>query len=310
MASDPILFDSEEFDLQDKENRTNNDNQTSVLDSKETVNEETEGNIEKETVNPIQEDSSNIQNKDVSSITQSSQDILDSICSKFQKKIESKEDPPTSRSKVSDTLKAFSSESDHIAEKFIDEIPNSLLDTGSTNEIPSNSSEIFDTPQATLLTSTNVIPNTLNSEIPDSLLETESAKEANAESMELSGQLDDSELLEEPESVDLAVDTPNIENSESDASKRPSLVSVKHCSLPLSRVKLIMKTDPNVKVVSAEATILAAIAAEKFLKFVIEETWRVTKSKKKRTMMKQHFDEAIQGLEVTEFLEGMMDDDL
>lgn len=59
-----------------------------------------------------------------------------------------------------------------------------------------------------------------------------------------------------------------------------------------------------------ESVLILICLQEKFLQFIVQETLRITKSNKKKTMLKQHFDEAIQGLEVTEFLEGMMDDDL
>lgn len=59
-----------------------------------------------------------------------------------------------------------------------------------------------------------------------------------------------------------------------------------------------------------ESVLILICLQEKFLQFIVQETLRITKSNKKKTMLKQHFDEVIQGLEVTEFLEGMMDDDL
>lgn len=202
MASDPILFDSEEFDSQDKENKINNDLISPSSNGKQ---------VDQQNAEPIQEDSLNklldleARSKDNANddLTQSSQDILDSIVSNIK--------------------------------------------NASNKELSSNSS--------------NLIPESdRNSDLPDSLLETDNGNELDSEQMNLSEPMEDSTTLEAESSV-LADDTQVAKKDDMVATTNTKLSSEKHCTLPLSRVKLIMKTDPNVKVVSSEATVLAAIAA-------------------------------------------------
>lgn len=235
MASDQILFDSEEIYSQNKENM-NNDNSAKDINPNET---------DKADSTELFSDTIHRNDSFSDDQTQNSQEVLDNIARNISKR------------------------------------------NGIITDVNSDSLVV-------------------NNESPGAQ-DTEN-NESQTESMEFSEEIE-SEVTAEP-NINTTADTSLIDEDIEHApdKKATSGSSEKHCTLPLSRVKLIMKTDPNVKVLSSEATILAAIAAEKFLKFIIEETARITKSKKKKTIMKQHFDEALQGLEVTEFLEGMMDE--
>ncbi|KAL1457410.1 hypothetical protein WDU94_007646 [Cyamophila willieti] len=274
MSSDQLLFDSEEMDSQNKENMTHNENVTQ--------NQSKENEIKCAQENPvsqqIDEQSSTYEpSKDAPSgnqllESQSSQEILDSI-GKHPKLIANKLTEPL----LSEEINMVSSdilESQTPVEKIDKIVPDKPMELSETHVENDN------TP-------------------PGESMEFSENTEVNDTSLPI-----DSELLEDSHPANESQDGEKVSSKKS-TSNAPS---DNEWSLPLSRVKMIMKTDPNVKVVSAEATILAAIAAEHFTKFITRETVRITLAKKKKTLMRQHLDEAIQGLEVTEFLEGMMED--
>lgn len=57
--------------------------------------------------------------------------------------------------------------------------------------------------------------------------------------------------------------------------------------LPLSRVRNIMKLDPDVSMASQEAVFLIAKATELFLTALTKEAYTFTKQSKKKTMQKK-----------------------
>uniref|UniRef100_A0A8D8UTU0 DNA polymerase epsilon subunit 4 n=1 Tax=Cacopsylla melanoneura TaxID=428564 RepID=A0A8D8UTU0_9HEMI len=292
MSSEPILFDSEEMDSQNKENMTHNENITQSQQTKETKIKSTQENPS----NQINEQPSNEPSKDLPSEnelveSQSSQDILDSI-GKHPKQVVGV---------VASTETLLSKDMNNVSPDILDsQTPVENID----NIVPDKPMDFSETP----------VENDNNPPIAESMELSENT-EANRDSENLNHSNDtseprDSELMEETEEslgpVEESQGGEKVLGTKS--TSNATMSSDKEWSLPLSRVKMIMKTDPNVNIVSAEAAILAAIAAEHFTKFITRETVRITLAKKKKTLLKNHLDEAIQGLEVTEFLEGMMDD--
>uniref|UniRef100_A0A182REM2 Transcription factor CBF/NF-Y/archaeal histone domain-containing protein n=1 Tax=Anopheles funestus TaxID=62324 RepID=A0A182REM2_ANOFN len=73
-----------------------------------------------------------------------------------------------------------------------------------------------------------------------------------------------------------------------------------------ARIKQIMKLDPDVKIVSAEAIFLVTKAAELFLQTLAKDTSSHTVASKKKTMSKRDVDLAINNVDALMFLEGMM----
>jgi histone H3/H4 len=72
--------------------------------------------------------------------------------------------------------------------------------------------------------------------------------------------------------------------------------------LPLSRVKRIMKADPDVKNVSADAAYLVTRAAELFLQRITERSAEVTRSGGKKTVMYQDVAIAVKRFPEMDFL--------
>lgn len=76
--------------------------------------------------------------------------------------------------------------------------------------------------------------------------------------------------------------------------------------LPLSKIKQIMKLDPDVNIVSAEAIFLVTRAAELFVQNLAKEAYTHTAAGKKKTIAKRDVDMTIESVDTLMFLEGMM----
>ncbi|XP_065074121.1 DNA polymerase epsilon subunit 4 [Ochlerotatus camptorhynchus] len=105
-----------------------------------------------------------------------------------------------------------------------------------------------------------------------------------------------------------AEETPDLdENHEESAqvseasSKGPRLVQ-----FPLSKIKQIMKFDPDVQVISGQAIFLVTRAAELFVQTMAKEFYTHTVAGKKKTISKRDVDLTIQSVDTLMFLEGMM----
>lgn len=75
---------------------------------------------------------------------------------------------------------------------------------------------------------------------------------------------------------------------------------------PFARIKQMMKLDPEVGIVSAEAIFLVTKAAELFLQTLAKDTSFHTVASKKKTMSKRDVETAIDNVDSLVFLEGMM----
>ncbi|XP_055529449.1 DNA polymerase epsilon subunit 4 [Wyeomyia smithii] len=83
--------------------------------------------------------------------------------------------------------------------------------------------------------------------------------------------------------------------------KEPRLVN-----FPLSKVKQIMKFDPEVHIISAEAVFLTTRAAEFFVQTLIKEAYSHATAAKKKTINKRDVESTIESVDTLMFLEGMM----
>ena len=77
---------------------------------------------------------------------------------------------------------------------------------------------------------------------------------------------------------------------------------------PMGRVKHIMKMDPDVRVVTPEATFLISKSLELFVESLVWEAHRYTEQGRKKTMAKADVERAIDGVDALAFLEGALDD--
>ncbi|AGO12052.1 AaceriADR391Wp [[Ashbya] aceris (nom. inval.)] len=73
-------------------------------------------------------------------------------------------------------------------------------------------------------------------------------------------------------------------------------------SLPLARIKKVMKTDEDVKMISAEAPILFAKACEIFITELTMRAWCIAEENKRRTLQKQDIAQALQKSDMFDFL--------
>lgn len=75
-----------------------------------------------------------------------------------------------------------------------------------------------------------------------------------------------------------------------------------HNDLPLARIKRIMKSDEDVRMISAEAPVLFAKACELFILDLTIRSWNYSVLHKRRTLQKEDVKEALQKTDVFDFL--------
>lgn len=88
----------------------------------------------------------------------------------------------------------------------------------------------------------------------------------------------------------------------SDEIKRIKTVDAKNQVLPLARIKKIMKLDEDVKMISAEAPLLFAKAAEVFIHELTLRAWIHTENNKRRTLQRNDIAMAITKFDQFDFL--------
>lgn len=122
-----------------------------------------------------------------------------------------------------------------------------------------------------------------------------SAQDATTENQEAGS--DENPPLTEAE-ITLAGFWPTI----SDEIKRIKTVDAKNQVLPLARIKKIMKLDEDVKMISAEAPLLFAKAAEIFIHELTLRAWVHTENNKRRTLQRNDIAMAITKFDQFDFL--------
>lgn len=76
--------------------------------------------------------------------------------------------------------------------------------------------------------------------------------------------------------------------------------------LPLSRIKALMKLNPDFGYASAEATFLMCKATELFVESLTRESFVYTKEARKKTVQRKDVDKAIESVDALMFLDGAM----
>merc|ERR1719220_2816919 len=87
-----------------------------------------------------------------------------------------------------------------------------------------------------------------------------------------------------------------------DEIRNMSIADLKHQELPLARIKKIMKLDEDVKMISAEAPVLFAKAAEMFIHELTMRAWIHTEDSKRRTLQRNDIAMAITKFDQFDFL--------
>ncbi|KAH9496844.1 DNA polymerase epsilon subunit 4 [Bulinus truncatus] len=77
--------------------------------------------------------------------------------------------------------------------------------------------------------------------------------------------------------------------------------------LPLSRIRSIIKTDTDVKVVSHEAVVTLAKAAELFIQSLATEAASRTVREKRKTVLRKHLDTVFETKDCYSFLDGILE---
>jgi histone H3/H4 len=80
-----------------------------------------------------------------------------------------------------------------------------------------------------------------------------------------------------------------------------------HNDLPLARIKRIMKSDEDVRMISAEAPVLFAKACEMFILELSLRANAAAEKSKRRTLQKEDVDAAIKRCKVFDFLVDLPD---
>ncbi|XP_022115500.2 DNA polymerase epsilon subunit 4 [Pieris rapae] len=144
------------------------------------------------------------------------------------------------------------------------------------------------------------------------------SEEENYTEVDISDIVDDSENYFENQASDLHDSEQNsIQNSEIINSEEPTSTNkklpqaksdvVRSTRLPMARIKNIMKMDPDVHIVNAEAVFLVTKATEMFLETIAKETHIYTSHHKRKTIAKKDLDVIINKVDCLCFLEGAMD---
>ncbi|XP_077981673.1 DNA polymerase epsilon subunit 4-like [Glandiceps talaboti] len=117
---------------------------------------------------------------------------------------------------------------------------------------------------------------------------------------------------EEPREIEGAVET--TQEKEETITKETvvnSGESEKPCRLtrfPLTRVKHMMKMDPDVTLASQEAVYLITKATEMFVENLSKYSHNYTSQGKRKTIQRKDVDSSIQALDEFAFLEGALDE--
>mmetsp|Transcript_29133 Transcript_29133/g.66781 ORF Transcript_29133/g.66781 Transcript_29133/m.66781 type:complete len:88 (+) Transcript_29133:1887-2150(+) len=75
-----------------------------------------------------------------------------------------------------------------------------------------------------------------------------------------------------------------------------------HNDLPLARIKRIMKSDEDVRMISAEAPVLFAKAVEMFVLELTLRSWCYSEQNRRRTLQKDDLQTAIKKTDIFDFL--------
>lgn len=87
------------------------------------------------------------------------------------------------------------------------------------------------------------------------------------------------------------------------------LAEFKNHQLPLARIKKIMKSDEDVRMISAEAPVLFAKACELFILELSLKAWMHAEAHKRRTLGKADFVAVVQRTETLDFLRDVITED-
>ncbi|KAL1023088.1 hypothetical protein UPYG_G00036270 [Umbra pygmaea] len=77
--------------------------------------------------------------------------------------------------------------------------------------------------------------------------------------------------------------------------------------LPLSRIRALMKADPDVSLASQESVFIIAKATELFVEMIAKDALVYAQQGKRKTLQRKDLDNAIEAIDEFAFLEGTLD---
>ncbi|XP_073402410.1 DNA polymerase epsilon subunit 4 [Dendrobates tinctorius] len=99
-----------------------------------------------------------------------------------------------------------------------------------------------------------------------------------------------------------AADTGHPENAAA-----PPAASQKLAKLPMSRIKSLMKSDPDVSLASQEAVFAISKATELFIEAIAKDAYVYAQRGKRKTLQRKDLDNAIDAFDEFAFLEGTLE---
>ncbi|XP_026861216.1 DNA polymerase epsilon subunit 4 [Electrophorus electricus] len=103
---------------------------------------------------------------------------------------------------------------------------------------------------------------------------------------------------------------PRGNDTEEDGPQQTGPASVPHSrlsKLPLSRIKALMKADPDVSLASQESVFIIAKATELFVEMIAKDALGYAQQGKRKTLQRKDLDNAIEAIDEFAFLEGTLD---
>ncbi|KAA0707942.1 DNA polymerase epsilon subunit 4 [Triplophysa tibetana] len=114
--------------------------------------------------------------------------------------------------------------------------------------------------------------------------------------------LDRSGAEDEPRAVEPDEDAGNAHGGPAAGAQQHRLAK-----LPLSRIKALMKADPDVSLASQESVFIIAKATELFVEMIAKDALVYAQQGKRKTLQRKDLDNAIDAIDEFAFLEGTLD---
>ncbi|NP_001016605.1 DNA polymerase epsilon subunit 4 [Xenopus tropicalis] len=97
------------------------------------------------------------------------------------------------------------------------------------------------------------------------------------------------------------------EGEPSSPSAQPAPGPQKQARLPLSRIKALMKADPDLSLASQESVFVISKATELFIETIAKDAYLYAQQGKRKTLQRKDLDNAIDAIDEFAFLEGTLD---
>ncbi|XP_066504299.1 DNA polymerase epsilon subunit 4 [Hoplias malabaricus] len=91
------------------------------------------------------------------------------------------------------------------------------------------------------------------------------------------------------------------------SSSAPAGAPTRPAKLPLTRIKALMKADPDLNLASQESVFIIAKATELFVEMIAKDALVYAQQGKRKTLQRKDLDNAIEAIDEFAFLEGTLD---